>query len=150
MCKDKNYYTIIIHTMNNDNELFLINRQLYSKLAEFNNKYHLYSKCLKEGNDCKSNGADLEVVYENVKTDMDSLLRVLNNNKTISGNIKDIDIDKKIEDNNKLRIKLQNDLDSLLLSKDLNLKPNTNYAIESGLLWITLTTVCIYYIIVKL
>jgi predicted RNA-binding protein len=105
---------------------------------------------LKEGNDCESDRADLEIVYENVKTNMDSLLIVLNNNKTINGNIKNIDIDKKIEENNKIRIELQNDLESLLLSKDLNLKSNTNYSIESGLLWITLTTVCIYYVIVKL
>ena len=139
-----------MNLLNNDNELFLINRQLYSRLAEFNNKYHLYSKCLKQGIDCQSKATDLEVVYENVKTDMNTLLTILNNNKTINVNIKNIDIDKKIDENNKLRLKLQNDLDSLLLSKDLNIKSDTNYGIESGMLWIALTTICIYYIMVKL
>jgi hypothetical protein len=131
---------------NNDN----MNKKLYARLSEFNDKYHLYSKCLKtnakKGN-CKR--GDLEGAYENVKQDMNDMLTILNNNKTMSRN-KDITISDQILDNIKLRMKLEKDLEKLHISNDLNLSKERDFAVESGLLWITLTTVCVFFILVKL
>jgi hypothetical protein len=84
--------------------------------------------------------------YEEVKNNIESLLGLLKDNNTHrSGNI---DVKKKIQLNNDLRIKLQNDLDKLYFDKSQNNRHDI--AIESGLLWIFLTTSCIYLVLFKL
>lgn len=132
---------------NNDNELFLMNQQLYTKLATFNTKYHLYSECLKKNNylNCPINGIDLEKAYIDVRNDINKLITILNNNKTING--AGIDVENKIKENNELRMKLQNDLDQLQFNKSTYSTPD--FAIEAGLLWIFLATTCIYFILVQ-
>jgi hypothetical protein len=80
---------------------------------------------------------------------MNKRLELLNNNKIISGATNDIDIVKRIEQNNKLRAKLQTELDNLYLDKKQIMRHNDT-DIESGLLWIFLTTSCLYFILVKL
>jgi hypothetical protein len=134
----------------NDEQIFKMNEKLYTKLASYNEKYHLYSsKCtLNKGKsiDCKRQTAELDMEYEEVKNNIESLLGLLKDNNTHrSGNI---DVKKKIQLNNDLRIKLQNDLDKLYFDKSQNNRHDI--AIESGLLWIFLTTSCIYLVLFKL
>jgi hypothetical protein len=117
----------------NDEQIFKMNEKLYSKLASYNEKYHLYtSNCtLNKGKsiDCKRQTAELDMEYEEVKNNIESLLGLLNNNMSTQRTGNNIDVKKKIQLNNDLRIKLQN---------------------ESGLLWIFLTTSCIYLVLFKL
>jgi hypothetical protein len=81
--------------------------------------------------------------------DMNKLLELLNNNEIISGTNNDIDIVKRIEENNKLRAKLKTELDNLCLDKK-QIRRHDDFEIESGLLWNFLTTFCPYFILVKL
>jgi hypothetical protein len=83
--------------------------------------------------------------YEEVKNSIESLLGLLNDNNHMSSKT---DIKKKIQQNNELRFKLQNDLDKLYYDKSQNNRHDI--AIESGLLWIFLTTSCIYLVLFKL
>jgi hypothetical protein len=133
----------------NDDEIFLMNENLYSKLASYNEKYHLYSSnCTVNGGDsidCKRQTAELNMKYEEVKNSIESLLGLLNDNNHMSSKT---DIKKKIQQNNELRFKLQNDLDKLYYDKSQNNRHDI--AIESGLLWIFLTTSCIYLVLFKL
>jgi hypothetical protein len=133
----------------NDDEIFLMNENLYSKLASYNEKYHLYSSncTVNRGDsiDCKRQTAELNMKYEEVKNSIESLLGLLNDNNHMSSKT---DIKKKIQQNNELRFKLQNDLDKLYYDKSQNNRHDI--AIESGLLWIFLTTSCIYLVLFKL
>jgi hypothetical protein len=133
----------------NDDEIFLMNENLYSKLASYNEEYHLYSSncTVNRGNsiDCKRQTAELNMKYEEVKNSIESLLGLLNDNNHMSSKT---DIKKKIQQNNELRFKLQNDLDKLYYDKSQNNRHDI--AIESGLLWIFLTTSCIYLVLFKL
>ena len=132
--------------MNND-EIFKMNEKLYTKLASYNEKYHLHSSncTINKGKsiDCKRQTAELDIEHEEIKNSIQSLLVLL---KGVSGN--NIDVKKKILENNELRIKLQNDLDKLYFDKSQNNRHDI--AIESGLLWIFLTTTCIYLVLFKL
>lgn len=134
----------------NDDEIFKTNEKLYTKLASYNQKYHLYSsKCtVNKGNsiDCKRQTAELDMEYEEVINSIKSLLGLIKDNNNFSSN--KIDVKQKIQQNNDLRIKLQNDLDKLYFDKSQNNRHDI--AIESGLLWIFLTTTCIYLVLFKL
>ncbi len=134
----------------NDDEIFKMNELLYTKLASYNEKYHLHSSnCTinkSSSIDCKRQTAELDMEYEEVKNSIESLLDVLNNN--MSRNPDKIDVKQKIQQNNDLRLKLQNDLDKLYFDKSQNNRHDI--AIESGLLWIFLTTSCIYLVLFKL
>ena len=133
-----------------DDQIFKMNEELYSKLSWYNDKYHLYSsKCtVNKGNSiaCKRQTAELDIDYKDVKNTMKSLLELLNNNNRLSSS--KIDVKQKIKQNNDLRIKLQKDLDKLYVNKSQNNRHDI--AIESGLLWIFLTTSCIYLVLFKL
>lgn len=137
---------------NNSDEIFTMNREVYTKLASYNNNYHLHStNCVSGDNNdkCKQEGVNLEIEYQALEYDMNKLLQLLNNNKIISStNNNNIDIAKKIEQNNILRAKLQTQIDNLYLDKKQIIRPEL--MIESGLLWVLLTTSCVYYILVKL
>ena len=137
--------------MDNTDEIFSMNKQIYTKLASYNNKYHLYTSNCKNriSNTCKEEGDILDFEYQALEHDMNKLLELLNNNKIISGTTNDIDIVKRIEENNKLRAKLQTELDNLYLDKKQIIR-HDDFEIESGLLWIFLTTFCLYFILVKL
>ena len=134
----------------NDDQIFKMNEELYSKLAWYNDKYHLYSsKCtVNKGNSigCKRQIDELDKDYKDVNNTLKSLLELLNNNNRLSSN--KIDVKQKIKQNNDLRIKLQNDLDKLYVDKSQNNRHDI--AIESGLLWIVLTTSCVYLVLFKL
>jgi hypothetical protein len=84
--------------------------------------------------------------YEEVINSIKSLLGLIKDNNNLSSN--KIDVKQKIQQNNDLRIKLQNDLDKLYFDKSQNNRHDI--AIESGLLWIFLTTTCIYLVLFKL
>jgi ATP-dependent Lon protease len=137
--------------MDNTDEIFSMNKQIYTKLASYNNKYHLFTSNCKDriSNTCKDEGDILDFEYQALEHDMNKLLELLNNNKIISGTNNDIDIVKRIEENNQLRAKLQTELDNLYLDKNQIIRHDDS-EIESGLLWIFLTTFCIYFILVKL
>ena len=120
-------------------------------MTSYNNKYHLYTSNCKDriSNTCKEEGDILDFEYQALEHGMNKLLELLNNNKIISGTNNDIDIAKRIEENNKLRAKLQTELDNLYLDKKQIIR-HDDFEIESGLLWIFLTTFCLYFILVKL
>jgi hypothetical protein len=134
----------------NDDEIFKTNEKLYTKLASYNEKYHLYSSncTVNKSNsiDCKRQTAELDMEYEEVINSIKSLLGLIKDNNNLSSN--KIDVIQKIQQNNDLRIKLQNDLDKLYFDKSQNNRHDI--AIESGLLWIFLTTTCIYLVLFKL
>jgi hypothetical protein len=135
----------------NNNDIFSMNKQIYTKLASYNNNYHLHTSNCKDriSKSCKQESDILDIEYQSLEGDMNKLLELLNNNKIISGATNDIDIVKRIEQNNKLRAKLQTELDNLYLDKKQIMRHNDT-DIESGLLWIFLTTSCLYFILVKL
>lgn len=130
----------------------ILNKQFYSNLASYNNKYHLYSKCLKKGKperyECKNIRQDLNRAYDTVESTVNKLLIKLNNDKPIERKIDREFINAKIASNTKLRLQLQRELDNLYINKGRSGK--YDFATESGLLWIVLTTSCIYFIMVKL
>jgi hypothetical protein len=131
---------------NNDNLLFSMDRTLYTKLSPFNNNFHLYSEYLNNGGKKKktrTKSAELPGFDSNTTND----LIILNRRKTIKSevNIRD----KIIKKNNKLRLKLNRELEKLHINI-MNSYEDHNLEIESGLLWITLTTSCILYVIIKL
>jgi hypothetical protein len=71
--------------MDNTDEIFLMNKQIYTKLASYNNKYHLYTSNCKDriSNTCKEEGDILDIEYQALEQDMNKLLELLNNNKII-------------------------------------------------------------------
>ncbi len=134
----------------NDDKIFQLNEELYTKLSSYNEKYHLYSSncTINKGNsiDCRRLTTELDVEYEEVENSIKSLLGLLSNNSSSTSS--NIDVKKKMQQNNELRTKLQNDLDKLYFDKSQNNRHNMN--IESGLLWVFLTTTCIYLVLFKL
>ena len=72
--------------MDND-EIFQMNEELYTKLASYNENYHLYSsncKINKSSINCKRQNAELNMEYEHVKNSMESLLGLLKNSNNFS------------------------------------------------------------------
>ena len=130
----------------------VLNKKMYKNLAFYNNRYHLYTECVKNATDSNDNircefiKGRLSNVHAKITSNVNELLILLNNNKSI-GNTSEMLRDK-ILNNNYLREKLQKELDGLYVSEERG-KPY-DFAIESGLLWILLTTTCIYFVIVKL
>lgn len=135
--------------MNNE-EIFKLNEQLYTKLASYNDKYHLYSTNCNANKERTENCVEQQKIIDNeyseVKNDIEGLLQLLKNSE--NGMSRDVDFRKKINQNNELRIKLQNDLDQLYFDKTQNNRHDID--IEAGLLWILLTTSCIYFVLFKL
>lgn len=130
---------------NNDNLLFSMDRTLYTKLSPFNNNFHLYSEYLnnekKKKVRTKSSGLP---VFD---SDTTNELILLNKNKTKKSKV---NVRDKIKNKNKkLRLKLKSELEKLHVNV-MNSYEDHNLEIESGLLWITLTTSCILYVIIKL
>ena len=132
---------------NNDNLLFSMNRTLYTKLSMFNNNFHLYSEYLNNKNKNKKVRRTKSAGLPGFDSDMTNELILLNENKTIKS---EVNIRDKIKKNNKkLRLKLKSELEKLHINV-MNSYEDHNLGIESGLLWITLTTSCILYVIIKL
>lgn len=129
----------------NDTLLFSKNRTLYTKLSLFNNNFHLYSEYpnnKKRNKKVRTNSAGLP----GFDSDTTKLIR-LNEDKTIKSEVNNRDKIKK--KNDKLRLKLKGELEKLHINVT-NSYEDHNLEIESGLLWITLTTSCILYVIIKL
>lgn len=135
-----------LNNNSNENLLFSTNRTLYTKLSLFNDNFHLYSNYLKKKKSKNVRRNDL-VALPDSETNTANKLILLNENKTnqLEVNIRD-KIKKK---NNKLRLKLKSELEKLHINV-MNSYEDHNLEIESGLLWITLTTSCILFVIIKL
>ena len=72
--------------MNNNDEIFSMNKQIYTKLASYNNNYHLHTSNCKDSisNTCKQESDILDIEYQSLERDMNKLLELLNNNKIIN------------------------------------------------------------------
>lgn len=130
----------------------LKDKSMFKNLAFYNNRYHLYTECVKhaiDSNDhlrCDFIKGRLSNMHKKIGLSVHDLLFILNNNKSVGHNGEFLS--KTVMDNMILRKNLQNELDGLYVNEESG-KPY-NFAIESGILWILLTTTCVYFVIVKL
>lgn len=140
-----------------DDILFIKNQNVFSKLVQYNDAYKNYKICLDSGMKCDD--SLMNDNYNKVKNEIISLIQLIET-RTPS---KNENIQKKIDDNNKLRNDLELKLQELYQYKnpelsEFNIKFNgfnggvndTNLSFYSGIIWTLLATSSLYIILVKL